>query len=66
MPKINYAKRLKDSLNKFDPKDAERTLDLLADAEDQGHNTSKEENNLRERLIKCLEAYERTMFYIER
>lgn len=66
MPRITHAKRLKEELNKFDPKEAVKVLDLLADAEDGGHETTKEEENLRGRLVKCLEAYERTMFYIER
>lgn len=63
--KITHSKRMKSALDKFDPKEAERVLDLLADDEDKGYHLSKEENNLRERLWKCLEAYERTMYYLE-
>jgi hypothetical protein len=66
MSKIGHAKRLKEALEKFDPKHAERALDLLAEDEDNGHETSKAEESLRGRLTKCLEAYERTMFFIER
>lgn len=66
MPKISHARRLKEALNKFEPKEAEKALDLLADDEDRGHEATKEEESLRERLIKCLEVYERTMYLIER
>lgn len=60
-----HAKRLKDVLDKFDHKDAIKALDLLADDEDKGHNTTKQEESLRDRLIKCLEAYERTMSMLD-
>lgn len=65
MSKTNYEKKLEEVLNKFDFKNAISVLDILADAEDEGHNTTKKENNLRERLLKCLETYERTMYLIE-
>lgn len=65
MPKISHVKRLKEALEKFDPKCAEKALDLLYDAEENGRETSKEEERLRERLIKCLEAYNRTISMIE-
>jgi hypothetical protein len=67
MPKISHARRLKEALNKFEPKEAEKALDLLAADEERGrHEATKEEESLRERLIKCLEVYERTMYLIER
>jgi len=66
MSKTVHAKRLKDALDEFDPKFAEKALDLLADDEDKGHETTKEEESLRSRLIKCLEAYERTMSMLDR
>lgn len=66
MSKTNYEKKLEEALNKFDIKNAQLILDILADAEDEGYNTNKKENNLRERLFKCIETYEKTMFFIER
>jgi hypothetical protein len=65
MPKTTHAKRLKDALDKFDPKFAEKALDLLADDEDNGHDATKEEENLRARLIKCLDAYQRTLAMLD-
>jgi hypothetical protein len=66
MPKkITHALRMKEALNKFDSKQAEKVLDLLADAEDNGYSATNEENNLRERLLKCIEAYQRTMYFLE-
>lgn len=66
MPKINHATMLKGALDKFDPKEAVRVLDVLADDEDRGHATTKEEEKLRTRLEKCIEAYERTAAMLER
>lgn len=65
MSKNAHAKRLKDALDKFDPKFAEKALDLLAEDEDNGHETTKEEEGLRSRLMKCLEAYERIMSMLD-
>lgn len=65
MPKTNHAERLKEALDKFDPKFAERALDIMADDEENGHETTKEEESLRERLMKCLDAYQRTMSMLE-
>lgn len=65
MPKNIHAKRLKEALDKFEPKFAEKALDLLAEDEDNGHEATKEEENLRTRLIKCLEAYERVMSMLD-
>lgn len=65
MPKISHAKRLKEALDKFDPKRAEKTLDLLYEAEESGRETTKEEERLRDRLIKCLEVYNRTISMID-
>lgn len=53
------------ALDKFDIKEAEKVLDSLADDEDKGHKTTKEEEKLRDRLFKCIEAYQRTMYYLE-
>lgn len=66
MPKTNHATMLKGALDKFDPKEAARVLDILADDEERGHATSKEEEKLRTRLERCLEAYERTAAMLER
>lgn len=63
--KTNYSKKIKGALDKFDLKEAEKVLDLIADDEDRGCELSGEENKLRERLLKCIEAYERTMYYLE-
>lgn len=65
MPKISHAKRLKEALDKFDPKYAEQALSLLSDDEESGRETTKEEERLRNRLVKCLETYERAIFMIE-
>ena len=65
MPKTVHAKRLKDALDKFDPKFAEKALDMLADDEDKGHEATKEEDSLRDRLIKCLEVYQRAMSMLD-
>lgn len=65
MPKVTYSVRMKSVLNKFDSKDAEKVLDSLADDEDNGYVPTNEENKLRERLLKCLESYQRTMYYLE-
>lgn len=65
MPKVTYSFRMKSVLNKFDSKDAEKVLDSLADDEDNGYVPTNEENKLRERLLKCLESYQRTMYYLE-
>lgn len=61
MPKISHAKRLKEALEKFDPKHAEKVLDFLACDEKNGRLTTREEDKLRDRLIKCLEIYKRTI-----
>lgn len=61
-----YATRLKDILDKFDAREAERALDALADDEENGYPTSKKEEDLRDRLVRCLEAYGRTMSSLER
>jgi hypothetical protein len=66
MPKTTHAKILMGALQKFDPKDAEKVLDILAEAEEKGHHTTSEEENLRSRLEKCLEAYNRTASMLER
>jgi len=63
--KVTHSKRMKGALDKFDPKEAEKVLDLLFNDEEKGYQITKEENDLRERLWKCLEAYERTMYYLE-
>lgn len=65
MPNTIHAKRLKDALDKFDPKFAEKAIDLLSDDEDRGYETTKDEDALREKLIRCLAAYERTMSRID-
>ena len=65
MPKINHKERLKGALYKFDFHRAILALDLLADDEDKGYETTKDEEALREKLIKCLAAYERTMSRID-
>lgn len=61
-----YEKKIKNVLNKFDSKEAEKVLDLISESEDKGYLLTKEENKLRDKLWNCLEAYERTMYYIER
>lgn len=66
MRRNTHAERLKMALEKFDAKDAERVLDLLADDEEKGYTATGKEEGLRDRLIKCLEAYERTMSSLER
>lgn len=65
MPKVTYSTRMKNALNKFDSKVAEKVLDSLADDEDNGYQPTNEENKLRERLLKCLESYQRTMHSLE-
>lgn len=62
---LSHKKRLKEALEKFDPKYAEKALDMLAEDEEKGRKTSKEEERLRSRLIKCLEAYERISSMID-
>lgn len=66
MRKNTHADRLKMALEKFEVREAERALDLLADDEDKGYAATSKEEGLRERLIKCLEAYERTMSSLDR
>jgi len=63
---MNHAKKIKMALDKFDIKEAEKVLDILADDEDKGYKTTKEEEKLRDRLFKCIEAYQRTMYYLDR
>lgn len=66
MRKGIHAKKIKGVLDKFDAREAERVLDTLSDDEENGYPTSNKEEELRDRLIKCLEAYERTMRALER
>lgn len=66
MPKINHSTMLKGALDKFDPKEAARVLEVLADEEERGHSVTREEEKLRTRLERCLEAYERTAAMLER
>lgn len=66
MRKGIHAKKIKGVLDKFDAREAERVLDTMADDEEKGYPTSQKEKGLRDRLIRCLEAYERTMRTLER
>jgi mRNA-degrading endonuclease RelE of RelBE toxin-antitoxin system len=63
--KSKFSKKIKSALDKFDSKVAEKVLDSIAEEEDEGYELTIEEVKLRERLTKCIEAYERTMYYLE-
>jgi hypothetical protein len=66
MPNTTRAKTIKRVLDKFDPIEAAKILDLLLDEEEKGHVETKEEEDLRIKLERCLEAYERTAAMLER
>ena len=56
-----YKQRILNALEKFDVRQAEKLSDALHEAELAGYQLTKEEDQLWERLTRCIEMYRRNL-----
>jgi hypothetical protein len=56
-----FKKRLQAALDRFDLNTAENLSEEIYDAELHGYTPTAQEEKLWERLVKCVQAYRRTM-----
>lgn len=57
-----FEEPLKRELNKFDLESAHALVEKICDAEEAGHELSTVEQKLLDRLIICIESYEKTLY----
>lgn len=60
-----FAKELRDALEKFDYPVAEDLLDQVRSAEEAGYELTTREENLLNRLVRCVATYRRASSHVE-
>jgi hypothetical protein len=59
-----FAKDLRDALEKFDYRVAEELLDQVRSAEEAGYELTTREENLLNRLVRCVDTYRRASSHV--
>ena len=57
-----FEEAIKRELDKFDLESAHALVERICDAEEAGHELASVEQKLLDRLITCIESYEKTLY----
>jgi hypothetical protein len=65
MMAAQFAKDLRDALERFDYQAAENLMERIREAEEDGYELLRNEESLLARLVRCMEQFRRAALYAE-